>query len=125
MAQTIGRDLASARAKVLDRGVTINGLVILNTAPEQYVDYLGREDHRDPAGGLANYYRTHVIGGPGSFLMQADDFTSFGEAIVKKLVVEIAGKPASTMTLAHGILEPGQAPAFDDERMAQTWNNTP
>ncbi len=91
-----GVNLASARAEVLDRGTTINGLVILNTASEEYIDYHGRDDHRDPEGGLANYYRANVIGGPGSFLMQADDFNSFGEAIVKKLIVEIAGASGST-----------------------------
>jgi len=31
-----------------------------------------------------------VIGGPGSFVLEAKDFSSFGEAIVKKMIAEIA-----------------------------------
>jgi hypothetical protein len=37
------------------------------------------------------YYRDNVIGGPGSFVLEAKDFNSFGEAIVKKMIAEIAG----------------------------------
>jgi hypothetical protein len=39
---------------------------------------------------LAKYYRDNVIGGPGSFVLEAKDFDSFGEAIVKKMIAEIA-----------------------------------
>jgi hypothetical protein len=31
-----------------------------------------------------------VTGGPGSFVLEAKDFDSFGEAIVKKMIAEIA-----------------------------------
>jgi hypothetical protein len=31
-----------------------------------------------------------VIGGPGAFMIPAKDFESFGEAILKKMIVEIA-----------------------------------
>ena len=40
--------------------------------------------------GSKNYYRDNVIGGPGSFVMVAEDFQSFGKAIVKKMIAEIA-----------------------------------
>jgi hypothetical protein len=36
------------------------------------------------AGGLTKYYRDNVIGGPGSFVIEAKDFSSFGQAIIKK-----------------------------------------
>jgi hypothetical protein len=39
---------------------------------------------------LANYYRNNVMGGPGSFVMEAKDFHSFGQAIISKLIAEIA-----------------------------------
>jgi hypothetical protein len=45
-----------------------------------------------PPGGLDNYYRNHVTGGPGSFVLQVHDFASFGEAITRKLLQEIASK---------------------------------
>jgi hypothetical protein len=32
-----------------------------------------------------------VIGGPGAFLVIAEGFTNFDEAILRKLVIEIAG----------------------------------
>ncbi|HVI66897.1 MAG TPA: DUF1194 domain-containing protein, partial [Bradyrhizobium sp.] len=40
--------------------------------------------------GLANYYRNNVIGGAGAFVAVAENFNSFGNAITKKLIAEIA-----------------------------------
>ncbi|HKH01379.1 MAG TPA: DUF1194 domain-containing protein, partial [Bradyrhizobium sp.] len=48
-----------------------------------------------PPGGLANYYRANVMGGPGAFVMVAQDFDAFGQAIVKKLIAEIALLPSA------------------------------
>jgi hypothetical protein len=31
-----------------------------------------------------------VVGGPGAFVLEAKDFNSFGHAIIKKLIAEIA-----------------------------------
>ena len=39
-------------------------------------------------------YRDNVIGGAGSFVMVAEDYNSFGRAMVKKLIAEIAAQPA-------------------------------
>ena len=50
-------------------------------------------EHTNPPGGLEKYYRDNVIAGPGSFVMVAQDFRSFGRAIVKKMIAEIAGPP--------------------------------
>jgi hypothetical protein len=47
-------------------------------------------DHTNPPGGLDAYYRNNVIGGPGSFVMVAENFSSFGQAILSKLIAEIA-----------------------------------
>jgi hypothetical protein len=43
------------------------------------------------------YYRESVIGGPGAFLIVAEDFNSFGQAVLRKLVREIAMRPDSTV----------------------------
>ena len=75
----------SPATRPLAKGVTINGLVILSERPMAW-----NPEHTNPPGGLANYYRTNVIGGPGAFVMVAEDFNSFGQAIVKKLIAEIA-----------------------------------
>jgi hypothetical protein len=51
-------------------------------------------DHTNPQGGLDNYYRSHVVGGTGAFVIVAENFASFGQAIIKKLIAEIAQSPA-------------------------------
>ena len=53
----------AARDEALAQGVTINGLVILSDTPLPW-----NPDHTNPPGGLDNYYRSHVIGGPGAFV---------------------------------------------------------
>src|SRR5260370_11812090 len=80
-----GRNVAAARDEAIAKGVTINGLVILTELPS-----LSYSIHTNPPGGLANYYRNNVIGGPGAFVVVAENFNSFGNAIIKKLVAEIA-----------------------------------
>ncbi len=80
-----GRDVVAARNEALAQGVTINGLVILSEHPLSW-----NPEHTNPPGGLASYYREHVIGGPGAFVMEAKDFNSFGQAIINKMVAEIA-----------------------------------
>ena len=80
-----GRDIASVRDEVLARGVTINGLVILSDTPLPW-----NPEHTNPPGGLDEYYRRNVTGGPGSFVMVAENHNSFGQAIVKKMIAEIA-----------------------------------
>ena len=80
-----GRDVTQSRDEALALGITINGLVILSDRPLSW-----NPEHTNPPGGLANYYRVNVTGGPGSFVMEAKDFGSFGQAIVKKMIAEIA-----------------------------------
>src|ERR1043165_4721398 len=80
-----GRDVATVRDEVLAKGVTINGLVIFSESPLPW-----NPEHTNPPGGLDNYYRNNVIGGPGAFVMAAENHNSFGQAIVKKLIAEIA-----------------------------------
>ena len=86
-----GRDVTLARDEALAAGVTINALVILSERPLAW-----NPAHTHPPGGLANYFRENVIGGPGSFVIVAEDFNTFGQAIVKKLIAEIAEAPAAT-----------------------------
>ncbi|HUC51369.1 MAG TPA: DUF1194 domain-containing protein [Xanthobacteraceae bacterium] len=80
-----GRDVTSARDEAVAQGVTINGLVILSENPMSW-----NPDHTNPPGGLDNYYRNNVIGGPGAFVMVAKDFNSFGQAMIGKLIAEVA-----------------------------------
>src|SRR4249919_3539181 len=80
-----GRDIGQARDEALALDITINGMVILSETPLPW-----NPEHTNPPGGLANYYRDNVIGGPGSFVLEAKDFNSFGQAIIKKMIAEIA-----------------------------------
>jgi hypothetical protein len=80
-----GRDVRLARDEALAKNITINGLVILSDRQMPW-----NAEHTNPPGGLENYYRENVIGGPGSFVMVAGDFQSFGKAIIKKMIAEIA-----------------------------------
>jgi hypothetical protein len=71
-----GRPVTEARDAAVAAGVTINGLPIIEVEPE-----------------LEAYYRENVIGGPNAFIVVARDSGSFAEAVLRKLLVEIAGLP--------------------------------
>jgi hypothetical protein len=64
----------STRDELVGEGYIINGLAIENEFPD-----------------LATYYRDHVIGGAGSFVMTAADYGEFSSAIKAKLQREILG----------------------------------
>jgi hypothetical protein len=85
-----GREASEARDDAVKAGVTINGLTIINDHPVSWTFA-----HVQPPGGLPNYYRENVTGGPGSFVLEIHDFASFGDAMTRKLVNEIAALPAS------------------------------
>jgi hypothetical protein len=79
-----GRPVTEARDQAVAEGVTINGLAIVNDRPNP-----GYAFHTQPPGGLPEWYRQNVIGGPGAFLRVIDDFRSFADAMTNKLVSEI------------------------------------
>jgi hypothetical protein len=79
-----GRPMTEARDQAVAAGVTINGLAIINDKPN-----LGYSAHTNPPGGLPNYYRQNVIGGPSAFLIVVKDFNSFADAMANKLAKEI------------------------------------
>jgi hypothetical protein len=68
-----GRPAAEARDDAVADGIGINGLPIL--ALEPWLD---------------QYYVSDVIGGPGAFVVPAQSYETFAEAVLKKLVTEIA-----------------------------------
>ncbi len=73
-----------ARDRAVALGLVINGLPIIN-------DRRGRSLFPNLQE-LDLYYIHCVIGGPGAFIVVAEDFNSFAEAIRRKLVLEIAGR---------------------------------
>jgi len=84
-----GRDVSKARDDANNQDITINALAILSDDPLPW-----NPEHTNPPGGLASYFRENVIGGPGAFVVEAKDFESFGQAIVKKMIAEIADATA-------------------------------
>jgi hypothetical protein len=88
-----GRDVPTSRDEVVAKGIIINGLVILTDNQTLF-----NAEHTNPPGGLEKYYRDNVIGGPGAFVMVAENFEAFGKAIVKKLIAEIAAAPRPQKT---------------------------
>jgi hypothetical protein len=63
-----------ARDEVVARGITINGLPILNEWPT-----------------LDKYFEQQIIGGPFHFMIPANDYEAYGDAIARKLLREITG----------------------------------
>ena len=84
-----GRPVTQARDEAIAAGVTINGLVILSEVPLPT-----NPQHTHPPGGLTAYYENNVIGGPGAFVLEAENFESFGQLMISKLIKEIAAVPA-------------------------------
>lgn len=69
-----GPPVAPVRDRVVAQGITINGLTILNEWPT-----------------LDTYFESSVAGGPGHFVIPANDYDAYGEAILRKLLREITG----------------------------------
>jgi len=46
--------------------------------------------HTNPPGGITQYYRDNVIGGAGAFVVPIEGFASFGDAMLRKLINEVA-----------------------------------
>lgn len=67
-----GLPLAKARAAAELMGVTVNGLAVVNEEPD-----------------LEEYYRDALIVGPGAFVIRAEDYAAFAEAILAKLWREV------------------------------------
>jgi hypothetical protein len=70
-----GRPAGDARDEAVKAGIVINGLPILTLEPD-----------------LDAWYRDNVIGGTGSFVVVAHSFDDFADAILEKLVNEIASR---------------------------------
>jgi hypothetical protein len=92
-----GREITQVRDETIAMGITINGLVILSDRPIPW-----NPEHTNPPGGLPRYYQNNVIGGPGAFVEVAEDFKSFGHALINKLIAEIANAdPRNAARVRH------------------------
>jgi hypothetical protein len=73
-----GRSPEGVRDQLVASGIVINGLAILSDEPH-----------------LKDYYANSVIGGTGAFVVVAENYDSFSNAILSKLLQEIAALPAA------------------------------
>lgn len=77
-----------ARDRAVAEGIVINGLPLMT------VEVPRSRWHLDD---LDIYYRTCVIGGPGSFVIPVTSWADFAQAVRRKLVLELVGtSPAPT-----------------------------
>jgi hypothetical protein len=74
----IGVSTDRVRNEIVRRGITINGLVIINEWPT-----------------LDKYFEQQVVGGPAHFVIVANDYPAYAEAIYRKLLREITGPGVS------------------------------
>ena len=87
-----GRDVRMARDAAIARGITINGLAIL-----------------DEVSTLNYYFEQFVIGGRGAFVITADGYDDYVVAIRRKLLREISGDKLARARPGRQKFEPGAA----------------
>ncbi len=80
----MGPPVVRSRDRVLEAGITVNGLPIMIRASM-------RGGPGSP--GLDDYYRECVIGGPGAFVLPVRAPHELAEAVRRKLILDIAGLP--------------------------------
>ncbi len=76
-----GRPASEARDDAIKAGITVNGLPIMALEPN-----------------LDTYYRENVIGGDTAFMVLAESYETFGAAVRRKLIQEIADAPTTVRT---------------------------
>jgi Protein of unknown function (DUF1194) len=85
------------RDELVANGVTINGLPILEGAGATAAAATSGAAVAQPSFptsgglGLEDWYKAHVMGGNGSFVLPANGYGDFGRAIRQKFVIEISG----------------------------------
>jgi hypothetical protein len=91
----IGREVTEARDEAVAKGVTVNGIVVLDET------LLSGDGSPYQTTELERYFRDNVIGGPGAFVMVAQDFSAFGKVILNKLIAEIAALTLTNTAANH------------------------
>lgn len=82
----MGTPVTKARDRVLSQGITINGLPLMTHGADSFARWSIPD--------LDAYYTACVIGGTGAFVLPVTDWAEFEGVIRRKLVLEIAGRPA-------------------------------
>lgn len=110
-----GWPITKVRDEVLAKGIVINGLPIM-LEPVYGMPF-----------GLDQYYRDCVIGGPGSFVLPLLRSEDWAKAIRRKLVLEIAGRPAKLVRTELKPIVPGARKSQTDckigEKLRSRWDH--
>lgn len=111
-----GPPMAETRDAVVARGITINGLPVMDgkdLKPYEVVD-------------LDVYFSECVMGGPGAFVLPVGDWEQFPEAIRRKLLMELAVQPPSpSRGLPPPVILAQAKPAYDCAIGEKLWRNDP
>jgi hypothetical protein len=106
----MGIPIEVARARILEAGITINGLPIMIKQPSGFGSIPDLDD----------YYEQCVIGGFGAFIVVVRSADQFAEAIRRKLVLEIAGR-APQLIPAAATASDHQMDCLIGEKLRQQW----
>lgn len=99
------------RDEAVAAGITINALPIIDEEVIGTID--GRLTYSTARWGsesVVDFYRRTVVGGPGSFAVEARSYAVFGEALKRKLLLEFIASP--------GVEVPGQSAALSQAQDA-------
>ena len=106
----MGVPVATARDPLVAKGVTINGLPIMIKRPSGFASIEN----------LDKYYEDCVIGGTGAFLVTVTDIQKLASAIRRKLVLEIAARPAKFVPASEVKAEP-RVDCMIGEKLREQW----
>lgn len=106
----MGVPVIVARDPLIAAGITINGLPIMIKRPGGFASIEN----------LDIYYEDCVIGGTGAFLVPVTDIHKLASAIRRKLVLEIAARPARLMHASEAKAEP-RVDCMIGEKLREQW----
>jgi hypothetical protein len=90
---TDGGRSAGVRDQAVAAGITINALPIFeNRQVGTFDGHLGYSAVQWGVGGMAAFYQRDVIGGPGCFMLEARGYEAFGQALKRKLLLELVAQ---------------------------------
>ncbi len=114
----MGGPVDAARDRLIEAGITINGLPIMLKQPSAGSFF--------QIPNLDVYYEDCMIGGAGAFMIAVTEPHGFADAIRKKLVLEIAARPAESLPVAPAgykeLLEQEKASRIDCQIGERLWN---
>lgn len=100
---------AAIRDAAVAAGITINALPIIDDQPIGTID--GRMTYTTARWGhesIVEFYLRNVVGGPGSFAVEASSIGAFGEALKRKLLLEfIAEAPDDAESAVFKLADAG------------------